>query len=52
VTPAEAGRAVRVRSLIEIQRHRIPPSEYGRFPQFLGSSTGALGDAWCWQGDG
>jgi hypothetical protein len=44
VTPAEAGRAVRVRSLIEIERHRIPPAEYGAFRKFLGTIDGALAE--------
>jgi tetratricopeptide (TPR) repeat protein len=44
IAPVEAGRAVRVRSLLEVQRHRIPPSEYGAFRKFLGTIDGALGE--------
>jgi hypothetical protein len=44
VAPAEGGRAVRVRSLIEVQRHRIAPADYGAFRKFLGTIDGALAE--------
>ena len=42
VVPAENGRALRVRSLIEVERHRIAPPDYGAFRKFLGLIDGAL----------
>jgi tetratricopeptide (TPR) repeat protein len=44
VSPVENGRALRVRSLIEVERHRISPGEYGAFRKFLGVIDGVLGE--------
>jgi tetratricopeptide (TPR) repeat protein len=44
VVPLENGRALRVRSLIEVERHRIAPADYGAFRKFLGSIDAALGE--------
>lgn len=38
------GRVVRVRSALDITRHRLTPAEYPRFRQFLGDIDAALGD--------
>jgi len=42
VVPTDNGRTLRVRSLIEVERHRVAPADYGAFRKFLGAIDGAL----------
>ena len=44
VAPAADGRTVRVRSLVDVERHRIPAAEYGAFRKFLGTIDAALSE--------
>jgi tetratricopeptide (TPR) repeat protein len=44
VEPTDHGRALRVRSVIEVQRNRIAPGDYDAFRKFLGAIDGALGE--------
>ena len=41
---AEAAGVVRVRSTLDITRHRLTPAEYAQFRQFLGDIDAALSD--------
>jgi hypothetical protein len=44
VVAIDNGRSLRVRSLIQVERHRVAPADYGAFRKFLGSIDGALGE--------
>jgi hypothetical protein len=44
VAPDADGRTVRVHSLIEVDRNRIPPADYPAFRKFLGGIDSALGE--------
>ena len=44
VAPTDGGRSLRVRSLVEVERNRIAPADYGAFRKFLGGIDGALGE--------
>ena len=44
IEPTDQGRGLRVRSLIEVERNRVAPADYGAFRKFLGAIDGALGE--------
>jgi tetratricopeptide (TPR) repeat protein len=44
IEPADGGRSLRIRSVIEVDRHRIAPGDYGAFRKFLGAIDGALAE--------
>jgi hypothetical protein len=44
IEPADNGRVLRVRSMIQVDRHRIAPADYSAFRKFLGAIDGALAE--------
>ncbi len=44
VAVESGGRAVRIRTVVDVDRARVSPSEYGAFRRFLGSVDAALGE--------